>query len=310
MKSLRPLIWCLFLLLSCRLFALSVFERQGVRISLNLILAFGSIKQRTGVDLNVLYHHQYFQVNLSPKLYYNFHNFGPEKASVEFCLETGLLLSYHFQQPLSRDDGYLSLYNATRNPFALKYTYLLYLNNIETSQTSGRVDMQFSHVILTSENDYLSFRGHDRYRTAALACYYVNGHYKTGAGFTLWTGNASAAPRKKKKQYPARFGYRDMRKVLYGELSHGVLFAAFDYVTLYDTVAHVSAGIDAEHVRHAIQNLAVHDMPFVPDSLLGPRNPHIPMVTDAGKMFLRQPDRQVKPARFYYQLALNPLPFY
>jgi hypothetical protein len=72
----------------------------------------------------------------------------------------------------------------------------------------------------------------------------------------------------------------------------------------------MNLGIDAEQVRHALQNRFIHDMPFIPKGLNPPRQPHIPMVAADGKPYLFREGQEIRKARLWGNINVNAPVFY
>ena len=146
-------------------------------------------------------------------------------------------------------------------------------------------------------------------RTGAIQTEYRDGDMKAGLSAILWTGNPRGAKRAGDTDYPARFGYKDLSDRLYGKFSHGVLSLQFQKKVPYFNCARIEAGIDAEQVRHLLQN-KFHDLISFPAAWNRSKTSHYPMLDSDGLPFLYQSGQKVRPAKFFFFCGLNAAIFY
>ncbi|MEL6867034.1 MAG: polymorphic toxin type 23 domain-containing protein, partial [Bacteroidota bacterium] len=108
-----------------------------------------------------------------------------------------------------------------------------------------------------------------------------------------------------------RYGYRDLSATEWGIYSHGILALEWQYGALpFQQIAATALGIDAEAIRHILQNKIIHDGLSFPNRPFSSPNPHIPMLDQNGAPYLFHPDQEIRSARFFGQFALNPPLFY
>lgn len=201
--------------------------------------------------------------------------------------------------------------NHTGKKFSLAYAYNYYFDTIGTSQPTGTLALQIDQLHFITENDILGFRGGDRYRTGAVLLTYQTEKEQFGLNTTLWTGNATKNTKKiRGTAYPGRYGYMDLSRAHYGNLSHGILNLQYNRVLDRFQVIQIRLGIDAEQVRHVLQNRIMHDMYPIPDSWMPKKNLHVPMLDDKGQPYLFEPGQRLRPVRPYFALSMNPSLFY
>ena len=139
---------------------------------------------------------------------------------------------------------------------------------------------------------------------------YTHLNTRVGVNVLMWTGDYASSQKITGTDYPARFGYRGNDESIYGNFSLGLLSMSLDQILPYQQVARINLGVDSEQVRHAVQNKALHDMPFYTDKMVKRQLMHIPMLQSDGTQYLFLEGQSVRPAQFYYNLGLNPGVFY
>ena len=167
-----------------------------------------------------------------------------------------------------------------------------------------------------TENDVFgSTVGKDNFRTGAFAVGYRQDHLLYELMTVLWTGqtrgqNTETFRGEKAKDFPARWGYRDISNSLYGKYSHGILAANVQYALPYGQIAQAAFGVDDERVRDFVQNKMMHDMYFCPPNWTNVRNIHFPMLDCDGNPYCYHEDQKIRPGKLYFQLGANGSRFY
>lgn len=297
---------CFLLLLGCSGFA-QQFAEKGFGGNAGLIVALGNRFDRIGVNFNTYYNDNFFQANAELRLYYNFRSPGPRKMYFEGVGALGVAFGMGRTDTV-RNRFLTSVSNQTKYQNSIGYSYNVYFNRVGTTQQTGILAFQFRQFSLLTENDIYARPMLDRFRTGAFLLQYQYRDFQFGVNTTLWTGQMGC--RVNDPAYPSAHGYIDTTGACFPQYSHGLLSAQVKYLAPYYQTAQANLGIDAEQVRHAVQNKFIHDMPFVPKKWNKANNAHIPMVDDKGNQYLYQKEQKIKPARLYYNVFLNPGIFY
>jgi len=202
----------------------------------------------------------------------------------------------------------------TARPFPSQVTYQFrYYLDKYTPQTSGNIIINSRDWEINIENDALGFQGKDRYRTGGISVSYFRGHSKFGLNTQLWTGNTHSP---KAKYFSANAdskyskSYKDISAAEYGRVSHGILTFDFGYRLPYFQKTSVRIGLDAEQVRHFLQNKLMHDWLLFFTKYNGVENPHLPMLDENGNPVIdlkSQKPREIKPV---FQIEANSSTFY
>lgn len=264
-----------------------------------------------GLTIQGYYRRQWIQANAGISLQYNVSHLGPRprQAGWEAQLYTGLLAGFgpsgqspsSFLHPVS---------NQTGSQYAIGYAWLWYLDQMSTSQVTGMLGLHLGDWEILSENDAYTGRLDDRFRTGTIALTYRTQQLRVGLSNILWTGDPRSPGVRRVSKGVGRFGYKDLSEATYGRFSHGILALQASWVLPYRQVAEARIGVDAEQIRHLIQNRVIHDMRFLPAQWVPVRNRAYPMLDEHGMPYL-DPDRQhIRPPRLYFQAGLNPAPFY
>jgi hypothetical protein len=275
-----------------------------------LSFQIGAHIQRIGFMYQMYYFTGSVQLSHGSLVHFNRKNLGPIKRGFEFQSNIGLQA---FWGAGSTADRYLfNEYSLLAGkPYAAGYVFKIFLDQVETSQTTGGLFLHANNFGMVFENDLFGGpRGYqDKYRTGALALSYQADRFQACIQTTLWTGKSIEGRRHKDPDYPSKYGYKDLTMAKYGKLSHGILAARIDYYWKDGQVARLESGIDAEQIRHAFQNKLVHDF-LVPEALFKNKNPHYPMLQPDGSPYLFREGQPIRPARFYFQAGLNQTMFY
>lgn len=282
----------------------------GARIGATIQL--GKPVNRLGVVFNAFSNYDFVQLNLEWRGHYNFTNFGPPKSGWEQQLTTGL--TFAAGEKTTEENQFLQPYfQQTRRKYAISYAIKFYQDQVETSQRTGILALQFNRVHLVIENDaFGSFHGGDEFRTGAIALFYQDQKNLYELKSVLWTGitNGENTCTFKDTSYPCRFGYRDISGSKYGSFSHGVLAAQVHRRLDYGQVAQIGLGMDSERIRNFLQNKIIHDMYFFPARWTKVRNLHIPMLDENGEAYIFQDWQKIRTATWYLNFGLNGEGFY
>jgi len=150
----------------------------------------------------------------------------------------------------------------------------------------------------------------DEFRTGAIGLGYIEKDIYFSAKSIFWTGSSHCGEevkyREGKSKYPARWGYRDITDCPGGKYSHGIFSLGIITDAGFGQNVGGHIGIDTEQYRNAVQNKFFHDMYFIPSFMDNPKNLHIPMKTTDGSNYLYKEDQEIRPAKFVWQLGLNP----
>ncbi len=277
---------------------------------IGITFSFGSAINRLGVTAGGYVIRDGGQLNLHARWYYNFTSLGPSQSGSEAVVSLGGLFAWGEEQKWE-NRFVTSVGNQTGKKYSLAYAYNYYVDQISTSQPTGTIAAQIDTFHIITENDALGFQGGDKFRTGAVLLAIQNKKEQFGLNTILWTGNASKQIKKiKESSYPGRYGYKDLQQAPYGNLSHGILSLQYDKVLDGYQTIQGRLGIDAEQVRHFLQNKVMHDMYFVPEPLMATKNLHIPMLDAKGNAYLFDAAQTIRPARFFFSAAMNPSLFY
>ena len=293
----------------------SATENIGFNVSISY--SIGTHFQRFGIAGN--FHIFYKNTQFSNRIdyHYNFKNIGPPTQGHELQLNFAVLYAYGKNDSLFVNQ-YNYLQNFTNHEYSVAYSFNIYLDQIETSQRSGTIYLQFKRFEIASENDIFGQQSVDKYRTGAIRLAYNFNLFTLGINSILWTGNPKGVPRVNDPNYKGRWGYKDLSGTKYGKYSHGILSFSVERINILP-ITNFNAdkitnsfyiGIDSEYIRHFFQNKLIHDMPFFPKAWNKAKNPHYPMLQGNGEIFEFKNDQKVKPMKFYYQITNNASLFY
>jgi len=130
----------------------------------------------------------------------------------------------------------------------------------------------------------------------------------------LWTGDSfdRNAVKVTGSNYPARFGYKNLKDARWGRNSVGILCLQAERIVdlSTDNTVKIMAGIDAEQIRHVFQNKFMHDEYFFPSSWIKYKNMHYPMLQEDGSPFLFEDGQKVRKPRIFISGATNDNLFY
>jgi hypothetical protein len=310
MKRRFHMFLCFFLLSAHFVNAQEILYKQnGFGFSVGAHLAFGTHLQRMGLSFNAFYVKDIVQINGETRFYFNAKNLGPAKRYEEAVTSLGMLLGFG-----ERSSSYNPFLNAVSNQtghrYSVAYACNLYHNRIGTAQRTGVISLQFNRISFIIENDIFAKAILDRFRTGAFLLQYQHDSlFQAGINCSMWTGQMGKVTATDSKQiYPGC--YMDTTGGVYTNYSHGLLSAQLKWHVGYSQNVQMNAGVDAERVRHVMQNKLIHDMKWMPQKLQKVKNCHIPMLDENGNAYLFKEGQKIKPAKMYLNLCSNAGVFY
>lgn len=298
----------------CFLFLISFINfGQSPRFGWSAGLSFsvGNKIQRIGLRASVFYTHGFAQINSTSSLYYNFKSLGTGLKTPEF--QFGIGGNFGFGKRDSSSNRFVTLTdNNTDYFYSIGYSYLVFVDRINTTQAGGILSVNIENFTLATHNDLFGFgKGwRDRFRTAALLVQYRYLDTKAGLNLTLWTGDYIGCEVVNDITYPSRFGYKKNEKAIYGRSMAGLLSVQIDQYLPYHQMARLNVGVDSEKVRHVIQNKLIHDQYYISRKLIKRPQKHFPMLDKDGNQYLFKEGQKVRPASIYLNLGLNGGVFY
>jgi hypothetical protein len=280
------------------------FTNNNFGISAGCVISTGTHVNQIGVFIRTYVKYDRFQWNNDIRMNYYFRYLGPKIPFPEFQVSSGVLIGYG-KQNAGENLFWGKTSNQTGFRNAIAYAYNAYFNTIKTSQQTGTISFQWNHFYLASENDLFARPILDRFRTAALQFAYQKENWKISLTHAMWTGRLGKAVKDSCYRSPA--GYLDTCKCTFGCFSNGLLYVSGEFVEReFQQQLRASAGVDAEQIRHAVQNVIIHDAPFIPKKLRTSTNFHFPMIDDKGQQYLFRPGQKIRKPRLYFNLFANP----
>ena len=279
------------------------------RFKIGLIVDYGTHINRVGVMASTASQYSATQVNAELRGYYNFKTFGPEQEGVETVWSLGIAQgfggSYDAENPLVDSHFFDS-----DRLYTLGYTFSKYDDKMQTSQGTGSIFFAHKDFFLNFENDLFgNTHGRDRFRTGGVSLHYYYDRWLFSIKNIIWTGETRCKEKVSYTDttYPSRYGYQDVTKCKYGNLSHGIAAINIRFMPEDWFGQHFGAaiGLDHEKIRHFFQNKLIHDMYFVPDKINPSQNLHYPMLDENGAPYLFLKDQILKKASIYVQLGAN-----
>lgn len=280
--------------------------------TIGVSLTFGTQVNRVGIIAKGYTTYNQFQLNAQTTNLFNLKTFGIKEGGLETQNSVGVI--YGFGGNNSND--FISMIDILGNQTGQKnhigYAYNFYNDVHRMNQKTGTISVQFNRLMFVTENDAFSFIPHDRYRTAGAAFrYQIDEFTYIALQMTLWTGDPFyMTVQPIYDDYPNPSGYEDMSGSRFTDNSHGILAAQIIRLLPYQQQVSMNAGVDAEQIRHALQNRFIHDLPFIPKGWNPPRQPHIPMVAADGKPYLYREGQTIRKARFWGNVNMNAPYFY
>jgi hypothetical protein len=284
---------------------------QNFGVSAGLSFSFGNKVNRIGLRGAVFYNYGFAQINSTINAYYNFQSLALKKKTPE--LQIGIGAQFGFGRQDSTTNKFVSLIdNNTRYDYSAGYSFLYFFDKQNTSQGGGILNFNAKNFTFATGNDLFGFgKGwRDRFRTGAVILQYRYMDTKFALNSTMWTGDYIGCKRVKNSDYPARFGYKENDKAIYGNTMASFLSLQVEQILPYSQVARVNLGVDSDWVRHILQNKFMHDQYFTPKRIIKRPLMHYPMLQKDGTQYLFKEGQKVKPTTLYFNLGLNSGVFY
>ena len=269
--------------------------------SIGIVASFGTHTNKVGLSFNAFWTDFFVQTNINSQLSFNFNHLGNRKKFWEMRNSAGIMLLGGKKETMI-DFQMNGLNHQTKYNYAVGFNYILYTDNVGTSQRSGAFGVHIKDFSIIHENDVFGGQAFDRYRTAQVLFSYRYLDYKFGVGIELWTGKTRNAPFYPMRNNKMRGGYKDLENMKYGKTSHGILYGSVIYNLPYQQNVFVKAGIDSEQIRHAVQNRFIHDLIFLPKKVKH-NSPHYPRLDKDGCPVFKK--ERIRPNRLYLQLGSN-----
>jgi hypothetical protein len=295
--------------LSCILVFISLAavaqDTWGGKIGLSL--QFGTHYRKLGAMYQIYYYNNFAQFNYGGYVHYAFRNLGPKGGGVEFVN----FLDAQAQWGNSGIEKYTftEFSNLSPHKYSAGYCLYLFISGKQTSQTTGAIHFTSDALQIAILNDALGLNQvDDKFRTGGFYVGYQVDSALYSVQNTLWTGKSSDAPTIQIKDYPSRDGCKDPSKAVHGGYSQGILALRADYCAGYKQTVRAELGVDADQIRHVVQNKFMHDgvLPLVVKS----DNPHYPMLQQDGSAYYFLEGQKVRKPRPYIQLSANQLSLY
>lgn len=290
----------LVILVPLSLFGQSNFD-LSYGVHLGLVANVGSHKTSLGLQFNTYVGIPYAQLNFASNVNLYAHSLGNRKKFIESRNALGVVLSAVKGKRYSNFE-FDALNHQSLNKYGIGYNYILYHDNRGTSQHSGGFALHFNKVSIYHENDAFTGQAEDRFRTAIARISYTDSLFKYSIGMNLWTGDSRNAPLVSEKSPICLSGFKNLEDRPYGKTSHGILFGEVKMNGIYQQNPNIRLGIDAEGIRHFVQNRMFHDLIFMPKNYER-KTPHYPTIDENGCYTLDKSKRR-KPSP-YIQLGLN-----
>jgi len=298
----------LYILLIFSGFAFAGKGEFGGKVGLSF--QFGTHIQRLGLMYQLYYFNRFVQVSHGTSFFYNWKSLGPARRGLEMQGLVGL--QFYWGEESGKKKYLLNEYSLmVSEKFSGGIMWRYYLDQAETSQATGGINFNLFQFGIIFENDLFGGTGGflDKFRTGAMGITYQVDSLQLVLQTTHWTGKAFDGPRVYDSLYPEKYGYRDLSNVKYGKYSHGILSLGINYLWKYKQTIRLEAGIDAEQVRHALQNRLIHDFPVLPHKGKY-ENMHYPMLQPDGSPYTFREGQTIRKPKFYFQPGINPFMFY
>tara|TARA_B110000285_G_scaffold124397_1_gene140410 strand:- start:4223 stop:5110 length:888 start_codon:yes stop_codon:yes gene_type:complete len=269
-------------------------------VSIGISTNFGTHINSIGLTLNGYWTDYFVQINAKSSLHFHLTNLGERKKYFEARTAFGAVLLVGKKERDTIDFQLDAVNHQTKYNFGLGYNYIIYHDNINSTQRSGGFAVHLKDFTIYHENDIFAGQGRDRFRTGQFHFAYRYQDYKFGLGVKMWTGETRGGQHVDFVNDKIRGGYRTLDHLPYGKTSHGIFYGAFSYNLPYKQDAFMKIGIDSEEIRHAIQNRLIHDLIFLPKSVKH-HSSHYPRLDEFGcPVFERN---STKKDRLHFQLG-------
>jgi hypothetical protein len=234
----------------------SVGFSQAIFLGLRLSASIGSHQHYYGVGVHAGLEYRSFMLTIGSDVSYRLKDLGQRNRFLESKSYLGAsLVTGKNTSVRDIELGALNNYFTRENSFG--YAYIIYSDNAGTSQLSGAFKGEIKGHSLMLENDFFAGQGKDRFRTATLLYRYREALWSGHLGVRLWTGEASGLQVKEIEYHGKQQRYKDLSSNPFGKTSHGILYGGVQYALWSQTLG-MEVGIDAEQVRHALQNQVAH----------------------------------------------------
>jgi len=268
--------------------------------SIGLSTNFGTHINSIGLTFNCYWTDYFVQVNAKSSLHFHITNLGERKKFFESRTAFGAVLLAGKKERDSIDFQLDAINHQTNYNLGIGYNYILYHDNIHSSQKSGGFAIHLKEFSIYHENDIFAGQGRDRFRTGQFHFAYHYQDYKFGLGVKMWTGETRGGKHVDLINNKIRGGYKTLDHLPYGKTSHGIFYGSFTYNLPFEQDAFVKIGIDSEGIRHGIQNRLIHDLIFLPKSVKH-HSSHYPKLDENGCPVFEK--ASAKKDRFYFQLG-------
>ncbi len=269
--------------------------------SVGLLVNLGSHQNSIGLNVRGYYTDYFYQVNAGTTFTFNGSSYGNRKKFFENRTSIGAVLLAGKKES-ERDFELDGLNHQSKFNYGLGFNYLLYFDNVGTSQLSGGWGIHVKNVSLRFENDVFGGQARDRFRTGHIQASYKTKDFKFSSGLYIWTGETRGSTWQKIPLDKQPSGFRILEDLPYGKTSHGVLYGGLQINMPYGNVAHLRLGVDSENIRHGFQNRFAHDLIILPKKM--ERNtPHYPRLDEHGCPTF-DPEN-VRKSRFFMQFGMN-----
>lgn len=269
--------------------------------NIGIVANVGSHNTSLGVQLNAYTAINHAQLNFSSTLQFYVFGKGERTNFSEMRNAFGLVLSAGKQKDYI-DFEFNALNHQSLDKYAVAYNYIIYTDNAGSSQHSGAFGIHLNKISIYHENDVFAGQAKDRYRTAIARVSYTQEFFKYSIGMNLWTGETKNAIWVKDASKTCPNGYRRLEELPFGKTSHGILYGEVMANGPYYQNVKMRLGVDSELIRNAVQNRLIHDLVFLPKSVVR-KTPHYPMLDDYGCAVTDKDNR--RKAKIYLQLGLN-----
>ena len=298
-----------------------MYQQRGLKIG--LVYELGQPVHRIGGTIGLHINVGAFQITSNHTIFYAFKNYGPQIPRLESQSDLNLGVAFGEQKTNFENLALLSpISNYSLRNYMISYGVKLYSDKIRTDQLTGLMSVRLADYFIAAENDGFVFLPYDKFRTGAITVgrhFYHQGNFndllyeqKLSLDIILYTGQTQNAPteRVNESNYPSRFGYKKLNDSKYSKASHGILKLSWQTATYFNQSAFASIGIDNEHIRNAVQNKFIHDLPFLPKRIIKIENPHIPMRNSEGADYLYRGNEKIRKGKFVWGVGLNRVLFY
>ncbi len=269
--------------------------------SIGLLVNIGTHQRSVGFNLKAYYTDYFYQVNIGHTITFNGLSYGLRKNFWENRSYLGAVLLAGKRGAI-RDFELDGLNHQTNYNLGVSFNYLIYVDNVGTSQLSGAFGMHIKDFSLRFENDVFGGLALDRYRTGHILASYRTENFKFNAGTYFWTGDTENTPWIRNSTTSCPNGYRVLEDRPYGKTSNGALYGGVLVNMPYGNTAFWRVGVDSENVRHILQNRLIHDAVFLPKKLRH-YTPHYPRLDQNGCAVFEK--SEARKDLLYMQFGLN-----